>query len=184
MSAGILELEKLDTKRLHLSFIFSALTGLMIFVFLLDFGLQVLSRDPLAVAIGIESRESYSAREQPDYTAAMELVNQTPPNAYIYLIDEPRSYGMNRHVQPDPINDNLPHDFYLYPANDELLSAWHELGYTHILLSVRIMQTDNSDSTSLLIPGFYSRLETLKKLLKAEGQTNDGAYTLYSIPIH
>ena len=184
MSAGILELEKLDTKRLHLSFIFSALTGLMIFVFLLDFGLQVLSRDPLAVAIGIESRESYSAREQPDYTAAMELVNQTPPNAYIYLIDEPRSYGMNRRVQPDPINDNLPHDFYLYPANDELLSAWHELGYTHILLSVRIMQTDNSDSTSLLIPGFYSRLETLKKLLKAEGQTNDGAYTLYSIPIH
>ena len=54
MSVGILELKKLDTKQLRLSFIFSALTGLTIFVFLLDFGLQVLSRDPLAVAIGIE----------------------------------------------------------------------------------------------------------------------------------
>ena len=184
MSVSMIGLEKIDVTKLRFSFIFSVLMELTIFVFLLDFGLQVLSRDPLAVAIGLESRESYSAREQPNYTGAVELVNQTPPNAYIYLIDEPRSYGMNRHIQPDPINDNLPHDFYLYPANDELLSAWHELGYTHILLSVRIMQIDNSDSTSLLIPGFYSRLENLKKLLKAEGQTNDGAYTLYSIPIH
>ena len=178
MSAGILELERLDTKRLRLSFIFSALTGLTIFVFLLDFGLQVLSRDPLAVAIGIESRESYSAREQPDYTAAVELVNQTPPNAYIYLIDEPRSYGMNRHVQPDPINDNLPHDFYLYRTNSDLIAAWKKLGYTHILISEKAIEADAASNTT----DTTSRLADLKSRLIEVSQTNDGSYILYAIP--
>ena len=178
MSAGILELEKLDTKRLHLSFIFSALTGLMIFVFLLDFGLQVLSRNPLAAAIGIESRESYSAREQPDYTAAVELVNQTPTNAYIYLIDEPRSYGMNRHVQPDPINDNLPHDFYLYRTNSDLITAWKKLGYTHLLISEKAIEADAASNAT----DTTSRLTDLKSRLIEAGQTNDGSYILYAIP--
>jgi hypothetical protein len=144
----------------------------------LDFGLQVLSRNPLAVAVGIESRKSYSAREQPDYTAAVELVNHTPPNAYIYLIDEPRSYGMNRSVQPDPINDNLPHDFYRYPTNHDLLAAWKKLGYTHILISEKVIEADVFTGTS----DYKSRYLDLKSLLVKEGQTGNGSYILYAIP--
>ncbi len=178
MSAGILELKKLDTRRLRISFIFSTLTALMIFVFLLDFGLQVISRNPLAVAAGIESRQSYSAREQPDYTAAVELVNQTANDAYIYLIDEPRSYGMNRRVQPDPINDNLPHDFYLYPTNNDLIAAWKKIGYTHILISEKAIEAAAASNTS----DFISRFDNLKSLLVEVGQTGNGSYVLYIIP--
>ena len=178
MAAGFLELERIDTKRLRISFIVSVLMELTIFVFLLDFGLQVISRDPIAAAIGIESRESYSAREQPYYTAEVELVNQTPPNAYIYLIDEPRSYGMNRHVQPDSINDNLPHDFYLYRANSDLLAAWKKLGYTHLLIPEKTIEADPASNTT----DTTSRLADLKSRLIEVGQTNDGSYILYAIP--
>jgi hypothetical protein len=178
MAAGIFELEKLDTNRLRFSFIFSTLTGFMIFVFLLDFGLQVLSRNPLAVAIGIETRENYSVREQPDYTAAVGLVNQTPTDAYIYLIDEPRSYGMNRRVQPDPINDNLPHDFHFYRTNIDLIASWKKLGYTHILISEKAMEADAKSNTG----DYFSRLVDLKSLLIKVSQTDNGSYTLYTIP--
>ena len=178
MSAGILELETLNTKQLNLSFVFSTLTGLMIFIILSDFGLQVLSRDPLAVAVGIESRRSYAAREQPDYAAAVELVNQAPPDAYIYLINEPRSYGMARRIQPDPINDNLPHDFYLYPTNRELLTAWEKLGYTNVLISEKAVEADAAASTA----DFLSRFTSLKNLLREVGRTGNGSYVLYAIP--
>ncbi len=182
MAAGILELEKLDTSRLRLSFVFSTLTGLMIAVILLDFGIQVLSRNPLAVAVGIESRESYSAREQPDYTAAVELINQTPINAYIYLIEEPRSYGMHRRVQPDPINDNLPHDFYIYKTNDELIAAWRKLGYTHVLFAQKAMELNTIETKPLKSPVFINRLNDLKSKLVQVGETKNGAYILFAIP--
>ncbi len=178
MAAGILELDKLNTKLFNLGFIFSTITSLMIFIFLLDFGLQVLSRNPLAVAIGIESRKSYSAREQPDYTAALELVNQTPSDTYIYFIYEPRSYGMNRNVQPDPINDNLPHDFFLHPTDQDLLAAWKKLGYTHILISEKAIEADAITSR----PDFVSRFTHLKSLLIEVAQTGNGSYILYRIP--
>ncbi len=182
MVAGILDIKKLDGPRLRLSFILSAIMGITIFTFLLDFGLMVLNRDPLAFAIGLESRQSYASRQQPEYAAALALVDQTPPDAYIYLINEPRSYGMNRRVQPDPINDNLPHDFYLYSTNDELISAWRKLGYTYILISEQAIKTDSPDTKNNILPGFYTRLDGLEKLLSAVGQTKTNSYTLYAIP--
>ena len=178
MSAGIMELEKLNTRRFNLGFVFSTFSGLAIFIFLLDFGLQVLNRNPLAVAVGIESRKSYSARQQPDYTAAVELVNQTPSSSYVYLIYEPRSYGMNRHVQPDPINDNLSHGFYLYPTNRDLLAAWKKLGYTHILISENALEADATLNT----PDFRTRFANLKSLMVKVGQTGNDSYILYAIP--
>ena len=106
----------------------------MIFVFLLDFGLFVLVRRPLSAALGLESRDSYVARMQPEYAQALSLVEETPSSAYIYLINESRSYWMERRIQPDPIHDNLAHDFYVYPSNELLLDAWRARGYTHILV--------------------------------------------------
>jgi hypothetical protein len=181
MTAGVLEIKKLDTPKFRLSFVFSTILGATIFVFLLDFGLLVLNRNPTAYALGMESRNSYSSREQPEYTAALALVQKAPPNAYIYFINEPRSYGANRRVQPDPINDNLPHDFYIYPTNDELISAWQKIGYTHILISEAI-EIENMETKEKAVPGFYSRLQELKKILTEVGRTEDNSYILYAIP--
>jgi hypothetical protein len=40
---------------------------------------------------------------------------------------------MPRRVQPDPINDNLGHDFNLYLSPEGILRAWQAQGYTNIL---------------------------------------------------
>lgn len=126
-------LSHLDTPRLRMSFVFNILVMLFIGVNLLDFGLFVLARNPLAVAVGIEPRQAYYERFQSSYADALELVDGTPPEASIYFLYEPRSYGMERSIQVDLILDNLGHDFYLYRSPEGILEAWAEQGYSHVL---------------------------------------------------
>ena len=64
-------------------------------------------------------------------------VGELPADAHIYSIFEPRSYGLPRSTQPDPINDNFAHDLYLYGTPSEILAQWKLQGYTHILVSER-----------------------------------------------
>jgi hypothetical protein len=133
MAAGVDHLRRLDTPLFKTSFLISVITGLVVFASLLDFGLAVFHRNPLMVAVGAETRQEYMARLQPGYADALELVTQTPMNGYVYFLFEPRSYGMPRRVQPDPINDNLAHDFFLYHTPEGILHAWQSQGFTYIL---------------------------------------------------
>lgn len=132
---GIAHLTELDLPRLRISFIAGGIIGLVIFMTLLDNGLSLIFRRPLAYALGMESRQSFYERMQPDYASALELVASTPADARIYFMFEPRSYGMTRAVQPDPINDNLMHDFHSFGTADNILSDWRARGYTHMLIN-------------------------------------------------
>lgn len=124
---------RLDTRRFRFSFIFNTLAVISISASLLEFGLFVLSRNPLAAALGMIDRQSYFDRFQPPYGDALSLVSQTPADARIYFLFEPRSYGMSRSVTPDAINQNLAHDFYLYHTPENILHAWQARGYTYVI---------------------------------------------------
>jgi hypothetical protein len=181
MATGIVELESIDTPKLRISFIFSVISCLTIFIFLLDFGLLVMVRNPIAAAIGSESKMAYTARVQPQYAQALALVNQTPFDAYVYLLNEPRSYGMNRRVQPDLINDNLPHDFYLYATNAEMINIWRAKGYTHVLAAKGLLEVDNPQ-VNAVVPEYQMRLEELMDSLIELERSTDGDYILFAIP--
>jgi hypothetical protein len=178
MATGMDQLRGLDTQRLKISFIVSTLTGLVILAGLLDFGLQVAFRNPLMAAIGAESRMDYTARLQPGYANALELVQLTPPNAYIYFLFEPRSYGMPRRVQPDPLNDNWAHDLYLHGSAEASLSYWRSQGFTHVLIS-----RAGADMLFKIAPDQAPSLEKLTGLLKLLEKSTDGKVELYQIPI-
>ncbi len=83
------------------------------------------------------------------------FLQKTPHDAFIYLIDETRSYGMERRVQPDFLSDNLPHDFYLYPTNAEVISAWQKLGYTHVLLAATKLETFSMATNERMSSGVW-----------------------------
>jgi hypothetical protein len=178
MAAGMDQLRGLDTQRFKISFIVSTLIGLVIFAGLLDFGLQVAFRNPLMVAIGAESRMDYTARLQPGYADALELVQLTPPNAYIYFLFEPRSYGMTRRVQPDPINDNWVHALYLHGGAEASLASWRSQGFTHVLIS-----RTGADLISKIAPDQAPSLEKLTGLLTLLTKSTDGKVELYQIPL-
>lgn len=179
MSAGVLHLESFDGPNLKLGFIFSVLTIVLISVFLLDFSLLVMYRNPFMVSVGSESRSSYMARIQPSYADAIRLVNQTPTDAFIYSLYEPRTFGMERHVQADAINDNLAHDFYLYATNAQVVTAWKKLGYTHVLVAKSVFYSELTHADVMTQDYFYRLDDLIATLIEVE-KTED--YTLFEIP--
>ena len=81
------------------------------------------------------------------------------------------SYG--RHISnecshPDPINNNLLHDFYLFEDVNLVINDWKSQGYTHILVFTPGVDDRFTNSYSLVLP--FLQLEN-----------EDGDYKLYSI---
>ena len=172
---GITHLVEFDLRGLRASFILKSMIGLVIAFTLVDNGLSLLVRRPLAYTLGIESRRSYFERMQPGYAAALELVDSTPTNSSIYFIFEPRSYGMTRMVQPDGINDNLMHDLYLHETVEGVLQSWRENGYTHLLINPRHLER--------YLPADDPQLEKIARLFSAlQLVAEQGNYQLYVIP--
>ena len=173
---GVASISRLDTKKLRLSFIISGFVALAIYANLVDTGLRVLARNPLAIATGIVTTQSYFEKYQPGYAYALQVVAQTNLNARIYSLFEPRSYSMARTIQPDPILDNFSHDIYLYEQPESVIAAWRAQGYTHVLLNRR-----NAD---LMMENTGQKLlfdETMS-LLRRVSVSFNGDYELLVIP--
>jgi hypothetical protein len=181
MAIAVQEIKRLDTPKLRVSFIFSAAMGFVILFMLLDFGLLVLFRHPLNAALGMETHQQYLLRIQPGYAEALDLVDQTPSNAHIYFLCEPRTYGMERDIQPDSVNDNLSHDFYLYGNAQGVISSWQKKEYTHILLSRRGLDI-LKDSNPTLTPAEWVEENRLEQMLPVVAASPSGDYVLYAIP--
>lgn len=176
MSIGIMSLRDLDTKRLRLSFIVSVIATISISIHLLDSGLSVIARNPLAVAAGLTTHQSYLERYQPGYAYAQKAIAEIIPTAKIYSLFEPRSYGITRSIQPDPILDNFSHDIYLYGNPDGIIRAWQQQGYTHVLLNRR------AAGFVLEKPEEQAIFEATIASLQSVSTSQDGTYQLLKLP--
>lgn len=175
-------LKRFDTSRLRISTIANALIAIMIVLTLIDNTIFVLQRNPLAVALGAQSRERYIERINPSYAALMKLMEELPTDARVYSLFEPRSYGLPRSTQPDPITYNFAHDAYLYETPAGILQTWKSEQYTHILVYERGLDFLIENASYKFTPATQSLLqETLDQLILI-GQTSDGTYSLYAIP--
>lgn len=90
---------------------------------------------PWRYLVGDESRADYLTRRLGAHYAAMEAVNQLPPEAVVVFLWEPRSYYCERDCRPDSILDRYNHLQYLYSPNAEAIAArWKQDGVTHVLV--------------------------------------------------
>ncbi|HET9909123.1 MAG TPA: glycosyltransferase family 39 protein [Anaerolineales bacterium] len=175
-AVGVTSLSSLDSRRLRISFIVSTIVAASIFVNLLDMGLILLSRNPLAIATGIVTKESYLSRYQPGYADALRIISQLSPQSKTYFLFEPRSYGMHRAVQPDAILDNFSHDIFLHKTPEDIISAWQAEGYTHVLVNKR-----NAEAI-LENRGEGPLLDEVTGSLKLVSVSQDENYELFEIP--
>ena len=169
LAAGMNELTRLDGPRLRVGFIFRVMLAGVVILNLFNFGLFTILRNPLAVVTGMNPREQYLRNQQPGYAAAVELANQIPPDSMLYILFEPRCYGINARVEPDVINANFPHDLRLYGTPEKIIAAWQDRGYTHVL----IRNSAENETPQLL--------QTEGLMLKI-GETSQGDYALYQLP--
>jgi hypothetical protein len=175
-AVGLTLLSRLDTRQLRLYFIVSSIAAVSIYVNLLDLGLSVIARNPLSIVAGIATKQNYLERYQPEYAYALQLASQTPPDSRIYCLFEPRTYGMPRRIQPDPLLGNFSHDVYLNGDPEEIVNAWRLQGYTHVLLNKR------GASFILNNTGESSLFDQTLDLLEPVSITQDGSYELLEIP--
>jgi hypothetical protein len=176
-AAGILSLRGLDTNRLRLFFIVSILAAGTIYVNLLDMTLTLIARNPLATATGLVTSQAYLEKYQPGYASAVQMVSEVPLDSTVYSLLEPRSYGMTRSVQPDPILDNFSHDVYLSGKPEDILARWQRQGHTHVLLQRRAVEAilgGTADETLL---------EETIDLLELIATSPDGSYELFEVPL-
>jgi hypothetical protein len=181
MAVAMQEIKRFDTPKIKLSFIFSASIGFVLLLVMLDFGLLVLSRHPINVALGLETRQQYLARIQPGYADVLTLIENTPADAHIYFICEARTYEMERNVLPDSLNDNLPHDFFLYKNAEGIVSAWQKKGYTHILLARHGLDALR-DAHPTLTPTQWLEETRLEKMLPVIAASEAGDFVLFAVP--
>jgi hypothetical protein len=167
---------------LRISFLTTVLIGIVIAFTVSDNAIFVLRRNPLAVAFGAQSREQYIARVNPSYAALIRLMNELPEDSYIYNLFEPRSYGLPRRTQPDAINDNFSHDFYLYETPLQIIERWRQQGYTHIVVYERGLSYLTETPSSKITPDTQKALKDVFSNLVRIGQTPDQDYSIYRIP--
>lgn len=173
---GLATLDKFDAKSLRVSFIVTMLIVATLAANLVDMTLGTIARNPLGISTGIVSKDSYFERYQPGYFHALQLIAQTPTDASIYSLFEPRSYGAQRKIQPDPILDNFSHDLYLYKSPEGILAAWLKQGYTHVLVYAagsELAIGNNPDEV---------QLEKTLQYLRVVAESPHGDYVLYQIP--
>jgi hypothetical protein len=175
-------LKVFDTSKLRISFLVNALIGIVIALTIFDNAIFVLQRNPLAVVFGAQSRERYIERVNPSYAALINLMGQLPIGAHVYSLFEPRSYGLPRAIQPDPIIYNFAHDQYLFHTATEIIEHWRSQGYSHILVYERGLQfmTENRPDrmTQEVREAFTQTIQSLRFV----SQTPDKVYTIYRIP--
>lgn len=103
--------------------------------------------------IGPDSREMTLRRTLGAHYAAMEAINELPPDAVVAFLYEPRSYYCERDCRPDSKLDELGHWRYLYGDAAGIAAAWQEQGVTHVLLhqiGYEYMVEDGSADAALL----------------------------------
>ena len=175
-------LQTLDSTKFKVSFFANVLVALIITLTVFDTMVFVVQRNPLAFAIGTQSRQGYIERVSPGYAALIKSLDGLPPDARLYSLFEPRSYGLPRHVQPDPINDNFFHDLHLYRTPATIVEHWKREGYTHILVYERgmslIIGTDSKEIVATGNDALRQVLQSLELVL----QTPDEIYSIYAIP--
>jgi 4-amino-4-deoxy-L-arabinose transferase-like glycosyltransferase len=175
-------LKEFDTSKLRISFLINTVIVVVITLTIFDNALFILQRNPLAVALGAQTRERYIERVNPSYAALMQMMDELPFDAHIYSLFEPRSYGLPRRTQADPINYNFAHDLHLYELSSEIIQQWKMKGYTHILVYERGLNFLADESPNLFTSSMQNAvLETLGQL-KLINQTPDKVYTIYQIP--
>ncbi len=175
-------LKAFDTSRLRISFLFNALVAIVITLTLIDNTIFVLQRNPLAVAVGAQSRERYIERINPSYAALMALMDELPTEANVYSLFEPRTYGLPRSTHPDAIVSNFAHDVYLHQTPGAILLQWKAEHYTHVLVYERGLDFMIASASGKFPPAVQNTLQETLGQLELVAQTPDKVYSIYKIP--
>lgn len=172
----------LDTSKLRTSLLVNAWVVVVLTLTVFDNAMFVIQRNPLAVALGAQTRQRYIERINPSYAALMSLMDELPLGAKVYSLFEPRTYGLPRPTQPDAIIYNFADDVYRYKTSDGILAHWKSEQYTHVIVYERGLDFMVQFGSTKFTPAIQDIFDESIARLTLVSQTPDQVYSMYQIP--
>lgn len=167
---------------------FNRLAGALIALVMLlagfEVGMYTLRQGAPQVVLGLQTRQEYLANNLGWYAPAMQAVGELPPGARVLMLWEARSLYCASVCIPDEVLDRWAHDRQLLggdgaEAGEQVLQAWRQAGYTHLLLHRAGMEFMRSEGGPQR-PEDWPLLDALLTSLPVV-QDFGGAYQLYGL---
>ncbi len=146
----------------------------------LEWGVFVAQRHPLAYITGLEDRAAYYRRVFPDHQDLRTLLaRHTPPDAAVYVFFEPRSYDLPREVLPDAFLDHWAWNLQRYGSPEAVRQALACAGWRYV-----VVYTWGLDFERQHDPWFTPDLAAAWEAFVAdlEPVAQQGRYRLYRLP--
>ncbi|GAB4483599.1 MAG: hypothetical protein OHK0031_07040 [Anaerolineales bacterium] len=179
--AGFDALTQINLPGLRLGKIFQALAFVPL-IFAAMFGLKDFSaRGAAGYWLGNLSGEEYRVRNLGALPAALESVRALPAGSRVLFLWETRGLGCLPICDPDETIDNWYAARHTFGSAENILRAWHNSGYTHVLVFKNGVDFVRAEHDSRLNAADWQEFDRLLAKLRPAKDLG-GVYTLYEIP--
>ena len=138
-------------------------------------------RHPTTYIFGLESRETYYQRALTDYADLSRLIQEhTEPDARVFFLFEPRSYGLHREILPDAILDHWAWYLHRLHTPEAVKRGLQCEGYTHVLVYRWGMDFLIENHPEQMTPQRTADLRAFLNMLPPVA--SEGHYSLYALP--
>jgi hypothetical protein len=178
-AAGVFGLDALNPPRLRLGWVVRATIAFVLLLNLIGLGLATLRQRPVSHIMGYYPSEEYLADRLGWHHAAMQALNDLPPDSQVLFLWEPRSFYCQVACWPDALLDRWWHARRTAGAPGDIAASWRSAGFTHLLLFQSGYQFTLEQGDDPISAADQVALQTLLAEELVVHQDFDGVYTLY-----
>jgi hypothetical protein len=180
--AGMDAIWNLKSSHIRFGRLIGVLTVLMFGLSILSAGTSFVAQNPALYILRLEGEDNYLAGNLGSYAVAMEAIGALPNHSRVLMLWETRGYYCQPGCDSDEIIDRWHHDATLYATTKAIVQAWHDLGYTQLLVFNVGKDFVRKYDIPLEQTMHWALLDSTLTSLPVQEQIDEGAYTLYRIP--
>ncbi|MGB3713901.1 MAG: hypothetical protein WA996_05665 [Candidatus Promineifilaceae bacterium] len=178
------DLAHLDHPRFSLQRQLYLVIGVVLLVGLFFQIINWLPQQPWGYIIGDESKDENLRRRLGSHFEAMDYINtQTPEDAVVAFLWEPRSYYCQRDCRPDSILDAFGHLQYEYGDASGIIYSMRDEGITHVLIFEKgldlVLEANSATGDAIEEPRVL--IDLRENYLELVTTIGEDWYTLYRI---
>lgn len=184
--AGFIGLRSLSLPGVRIGRLTAVFIALVVGLNVVEVSVSALRSGSASVAFGILSEKQYLEDNLGWYAPTMQALRSLPASSLALMLWETRSYDCWPKCEPDETLDRWLNDRYagvvgaIPRSNEEILAAWRDVGYTHLLIHQAGMDFVRQTGQSGYTPEDWITLDNLLNTLQKQRDFGD-AYTLYSL---
>jgi len=131
--AGFDGLNQIKISQVRVGRVAGVFVLLALYLNVFQIGNAVLRQNAPQTVFSISTEEEYLLNNLGWYAWVLESIDELPEGSQALMLWEPRSYYCTPKCTPDEVLDRWYRDVRSHQDSDEILKAWRDDGYTHLL---------------------------------------------------